>query len=639
MSANFALPYATLTELPPQGALLPIAPADIPVFLFCSSTGTPFTVTSLGSQQQAAAEVIYGAGPVREGGYIAAKTPVQTVWVKVPATGVAASASAIDHSLVTGTLIPGAITGTISDGYDVWVKCTTTGTTGTSYSYAVSLDGGSTYGTPISVTTSLSMAITGTLNGTSIATTMLVALTTAQTFTQGDVFKFWTQPASASVLPLTTTRVASSTSAPAVTGTPNDGYEPFFTFGTLQGTTGTVGVLGPNAITYTFSLDGGITTSNPALLSSSGVIVIPDHRDSGGVTNQTGLTLTMGAGTIDAGDTIAFRTTPPVMSFADIATAMDAVRNSQALWSFFYLCGSVTATTRNSIETKVQQYAASGRFTWCSVQGRDLITGERVAASTGNLLGDLAWSGRIASTGTDGWAGSFGNRTPGNFGYARVTDPLTGRRQRRPSALHEITQALAFTPDTNPGQYSNGPLSSDVSIVDRNGVNAEHDARINPQIYALGGNVLRTWEGEQGILPGLWCADGHLFSADGDMTDLTQRRILNQADASLLVAMRQFVLGKYGVNPSTARNGLVAGNVSPPEIVRITQVLRTQVVADVSAYLSGSAGGVFIVLNPVPGVGGALSCTMQLLGKNYIRGFKASAGFVSAALLGIVTPA
>lgn len=631
--ANFVLPYAQLTEVRPQGAILPQAPADIPVFLFCSSKGTNFQIVQLGSQQQGQAEVLFGAGEVREGMYVAAKAPVQTVWVKLPPTAVNASASAIDYSLVTGTAVPGAIGGTISDGYDVVVKITTGGTIGTSYSYQVSLDGGNTFGTIINVTTSLSMAITGTLNGVSIATSITVALTTSQTFITGDIFKFWTQPASASILPKTITRVASSSASLTPSGTPNDRYQVVMVFQTLQGTTGTVGVGGANAITYTYSLDGGLTFTNPQALPLNGAAVLVDHKDSAGNTIQTGLTVTAGAGTIDNLDQITFSTTPPVPAWADIATAMDLVRASNATWSFFVVCGFGPVATRNSAETKMQSYAASGRFTATFLQGRDRITGETVTGSAGNVLGDLAWSGRITGTGTDGWGASVGNRTAPSFGAIRVTDPNTGRRQRRSYQVQLLSQLLAFTPDTNPGEYDNGPLSPDTSIVDVNGAPAEHDARTNTSIHALGGNVIRTWEGEQGVIPGLWPSDGHLMSADGDMTDITQRRVLNLADAAMVVAMRSSILGKYGVAPTTARAPLVAGQLFPWDVTRFNQLLKRQVVAAVAPYVAGGASGIFVAVNPTPLTGGGLVATLQLNGKQYVRAFTATAGFVNPSLL------
>ena len=49
---SFILPYVSLGEVKPAGVILPQAPADIPVFLFCSSKGTNFVPNGLGSQQQ-----------------------------------------------------------------------------------------------------------------------------------------------------------------------------------------------------------------------------------------------------------------------------------------------------------------------------------------------------------------------------------------------------------------------------------------------------------------------------------------------------------------------------------------------------------------------------------------------------------
>lgn len=632
---SFTLPFVQLSEVPPAGAILQQAPADVPCFIFCSSKGTNNQLVPLGSQQQGPAEVIFGAGPVREAYYISSKVPVQSLWVKVPATSVAGSASAPAFT-GTGTAASFVIGGTILDGFDVVVVITTAGTIGTSYAYKVSLDGGATFGAPISVTTSVTMAITGTLNGASITTGITVTLTTSQTFVLGDQIAFWTQPPSASILTTVVTRVNSSTSTMTPSGTPNDGYEVLVIFGTTTGARVTIGTPG---LTYAASYDGGLTSTPAAAVPLNGVIVLPDHKDSSGFTHQTGLTLTLGAGNVDPLDQIAFNTSPPVAAIADVTAAMDLVRASANTWSFFYLCGFGTVSTRNSLEAKMQAYAASGRFTNVYLQGRDLIAGERVTSSPGNLLGDLAWEGRITGTGTDGWGSSVGNRSVPSFGATRVTCPLTQRRHRRPYNVDLMAQLLAYTPDTNPGEYDNGPLSSDVSITDRNGAQAEHDARVNPGIFNMGGNVIRTWEGEQGIVPGLWPADGHLLSTAGDITDITQRRVLNLADAALVVAMRQQILQKFGVAPSTARAPLVPGQIFPWEILRMTQALKRQVSSAVAPLVAGGDGGIYIVINPTPQMGGILLVTMQLNGKQYVRGFVATAGFANPALFGLVTPA
>jgi hypothetical protein len=217
------LPAASLTELAPTGQIAQQAPADVCAFLGCCTTGTNDAINSFGPQYLTGILATYVAGPlVDEGGYCANKVPVPTVFCKLPATAVAASASAITTT-GTGTALAalGAIGGTIKDGFDVLIAITVGGTIGTSYTYKVSLDGGSTYGTPIAVTTSLTMAITGTLNGMSIATGITLDLTPASgdTFVTGDTIAFWTQPASASILTTTITRVASSTSTLVFSGT------------------------------------------------------------------------------------------------------------------------------------------------------------------------------------------------------------------------------------------------------------------------------------------------------------------------------------------------------------------------------------------------------------------------------------
>lgn len=614
------LPYARLVEVPPDLPQFATAPADVCFHIGCSSKGALLTPTPFGGQQIKTAEATFGCGPLpREGGYIQGKVPVQFGFIRVPATARVATKSTPATVRNVSSDFTTTLSGTPTDGADVVLTFTLGGTTGTGpISYTVSTDGGVTTGAPVSLATGLTIVILG----------VTITLGSGKIVTTGDVVTWWQMPASAAILPSTVTRAGTSTSTMTPSGTPNDGYEVQVIFRS-SGTVGTTG------ITYTVSLDGGRTISPETALGTATTILPLDGLDA------SGLTITLGAGTIDARDQIVFATTPPVPQWSDVSLALDALRNWSGVWSFVNVCGFMTRAFRDSLETKLQSFATSGRFTWGAVSARDRMTGESTTARD-NTSGDLAWSARVVSE----WATSAGNRTPWFAGASRVVCPLTGRSSRRPATLGYLPRLIGYSPDTDPGEKDLGSLSSDIAIHDNTvggtGALLEHDARVNTSLFDIGACVLRTWYGEQGLEPGVYCARGNLGAATGDIQRIAHRRILNLCDAALLVAMTQQVLKKFGRWPASVRPPYRAGDIMEWDRLRMLQALRQAAVDAVGGYVSDGARGISVTVNPTPGFVGGNTVVYQstkLTWRDYVDAFEGTIGFTNPSLNAISTPA
>jgi hypothetical protein len=617
------LPGATLVEVPPAGQIVQTAPANVAVFLGCSSKGTLSQPLPFGAQQTAACELTYGAGPLsRQSCYPMAKVPVQFVCIRLPAVSVAATIST--PALVQGgsSTWTSTLSGTPTDGLDVVINFIVGGTTGSSgITYQVSTDGGNSFGS----TQNLASATSITVGGVSIA------LGSGHVVTAGDSAAWWTTPASATILPTTVTRASgSSTSTYVFSGTPNDGYEM-----AIQIVTG--GTVGAAGITFMYSLDywagANATWSLVTALPLSGVYVIPDHNDS------TGITITVGAGVVVAGDLVTANTTPPMPQWSDASAALDTLRNSNLTWSFVVFTGYATRAFRDSLETKLQSYATSGRFTWGTVQARDRITGE-TTTSPDNTSGDLAWSGRLLAE----WGTSVGDRTPPQAGSARVRDPQTGRYNRVPRTAIVISRIVGTSPDTDPGDRTlpnDGAYSSDVSITTPAGQLCEHDARVNPSLFNLGFNVLRTWYGESGLAPGVFDASGRLMAASGDIQRWQYRRVQDLADAACFAAMAKLISSKFGVWPSTVRPPYVAGDIMVWDLNNLYQLLFAAVFAAVGNYVSAPrSGGIQVVINPTPGIVNGSTVVYQstkLTGKQYLDQFSGTLGWVNPTLAALFT--
>jgi hypothetical protein len=391
------------------------------------------------------------------------------------------------------------------------------------------------------------------------------------------------------------------------------------------------------------SLDGGLNFGSVQQLNTGGTYLIPDGAGS------TGVTITVGAGTITALDQVAAKTTAPVAQYSDVAVAMNAIRNWSGSWAFFMLCGRSTRAMRDSIETLQQTYSTNGRYTYAVVSARDRIAGETVSASPNNVSGDLAWSARLIAE----WGTSAGNRTPPQAGSARVTLPATGRQSRRSVALQYVPRIIGITPDCDPGNRtlpSGGACSSDTLItVPTSGAVApanpgaliEHDARLNPSLYGQNFNVLRTYYGETGLQPGVFPAGGRLMSVSTDIQRWQHRRVLNLADAAEFTYMTNNLLRTLPINPATMRAPYNPGDLAPWVVASLTQGLYLAVRNAVGNFLSAGnspngKGGITVTVNPTPAVVSGNTVVYQntqLVWKDTLDTFSGTIGFTNPALV------
>ena len=93
---------------------------------------------------------------------------------------------------------------------------------------------------------------------------------------------------------------------------------------------------------FTYSLDGGNTTSPELAVPTSGVYVIPN----------TGLQLNFAEGTLAASDVYAFSCTAPAPSVADVGTAIAALVASSYAWSAIHVIGAPAPVLSSVTSTK-----------------------------------------------------------------------------------------------------------------------------------------------------------------------------------------------------------------------------------------------------------------------------------------------
>ncbi len=283
------------------------------------------------------------------------------------------------------------------------------------------------------------------------------------------------------------------------TGLPNDDYEGYL----VVVTGGTIGTAG---ITFQWSLDGGRTLSPVTALGTAITFAFP---------GAGGVNLDFAAGTVVAGDTLSFRTTAPNWNATELGTALEALKNTAALWELCHIVGPVDATAFDAIELKFAAMLAAGKYRAWVGNARMPNVGETEAQYLSALSGIFASKAAV-----------YGALCAG---AEKLTSSVSGRKYRRPVSFAYAAREASVSEEVNTADINLGPLAG-VSIRDANGNADEHDESLNPGLDDARFVTLRTWDG----LGGVYVNRPRLFSAAGsDFELLPHRRVMNLAHAAL----------------------------------------------------------------------------------------------------------
>jgi hypothetical protein len=593
------LPSADVQEQPAGPSLAPSSSARAFVTFGCSSKGPLFTPTPIGVSLSTLTGT-FGCGPgVKAHAYNTAQTGAQGIFIRLPATAVAAYLSAVDTTGIVGGNLTPTVSGTPLDGFDVVVVFTVGGTVGVAgIFYKVSTDGGRTFGNATALGTATSINLTSSVGVT-------ITLTAAQTVSANDSFEFYTLPASQSVLPATVTRVNTSTATLTPSGTPNDAYEIRVEFLT-SGTVGTAG------ITYRYSLDGGRTFTAALALGVANSIALSDGSESSGVS------IALGAGTLDGGDKITFNTTGPEWQGSDASTGLTALRSSNLLWSFLHGVGTVDASKAGTIGSILAGWAAKTKFAFAMLSARDWGSTREPETS---------WITRLLAA----WNAYSDTRIAIGAGYGRITCPVTGRQNRRPVTWPAVSRVVSVNPQVDLAQKSLGSLSSDVRIHDTTtGALLEHDARINSALHDGRFITFRTYEDE----PGVFFTRGNLMGPSNDIQRLAYRRVLNIVNEVYQKAMIEQLESPFRRWGPRVKAPFKPGDIHEADAKRIELAIKTALRSQVVA--TGMVSDIEVRLNRTPiSIGPGqwrLECDVKITGLGYIDNVVGRVGFIDPVL-------
>ncbi|WP_437948654.1 DUF2586 family protein [Sorangium sp. So ce296] len=499
-----------------------------------------------------------------------------------------------------GDVVPGdgatvpTISGTPTDHYLVMWETTTPGELNAAQG-RYSLNGGATWSTPATVPSGGAVVL-----GSSGLTA------TYATATGNDVAGSWSLeaiPAAQAVLPVVATRVGSSTSVVSITGTPLDAYE--IVLEVLSG--GTVGAAG---IVVRVSLDGGRTVTKPIRLTATTLQINDGTEDSG-------LDVSFAAGTLDTGDAFASGTTEPAIAANDVVEALGELDALAVNWRFAHVVGAVDATAAGTIGAEFTTFAAdelsNARFAWALMSARDRR----------RLETETAWENALV----DDFDGLENARVAVGSGYARITCPITRRRNRRPVAWIAVPELLRRPIEEDLGRKASGALSTDVAIYE-DGERIEHDARVSQTLQGARFLTLRTFKRSG---DSVYFTRGSTFDAEGGLEGyIARRQVLDVASDIFAQVLEEQLMDGVEVNAADEEN---PGAITEANAARIDREVETAIRRQLEGKFS--ALSVRTSRTTVLAAGVRLPCKVSIVGLEYLEQLEGDIGFVTPELVAL----
>jgi hypothetical protein len=395
--------------------------------------------------------------------------------------------------------------------------------------------------------------------------------------------------------------VGTGTSVPTGDGSvkPFDDYNVLITV--IVGAT-----IGVSGATYTYSLDGGVTTSAVQSLGTAAFILIPN----------TGVKIDLAAGNLVAGDTITVKTTSPIDTNSDLVTSLEALRTSKAPFEMVLFDGLADATTVSDLDTWLNALALTGRFKTAVCTARARTVGSETEAQYKTYLQGIFGSASSLSVVVCADVGDVSSPIPN-----RATTAIV---QARPVGWAVAARAMKIPLGRDPAFVDDGPVSQ-FAIVDSRGNPNHHDEFMNPGLDDLRLATLRTFDGRQGS----FITNAPLISTTGSSYVFIQHaRTINRAcEIAFQILGGQLSRG-VAKNPKAGTNG--ERYIAEGDALRI----EASVNQAIRAELAGQVDDIHFALSRTDDISSnsGATCTGQIqsVALAYIKKFTVTAGFVKA---------
>lgn len=374
----------------------------------------------------------------------------------------------------------------------------------------------------------------------------------------------------------------------ATVGTPLDDYLVIVTIVDP----GTVGVAG---VTYTYSLDGGKTTSGKIALGTAMTIVIPN----------SGVTLSLAAGTLLAGQTETVTTTGPKLTNADVVLALDALRLSALPWDAVLIHADADATMVATVDTWLLAREGEGRYKTAILNTVMRTAAQSEAAYlTAQTPIAAGMTSKSIVVGADG---------------ADLPSQIRGIVQKRPTSWFVAARGMRVDVGTDVAFVADGPVSG-ASLYDDRGNPKYHDELATPGLDALRLATLRTFYGREGV----YINNAPIVSSTGsDYVFWQHARLMNKACGiayDLLTSLLSLKVRKQASNGTifeedAASIEAIVNSELARQLVTNGRVTAAQFVLSRTDVLTANSGA-------------TLNGELQMIANAYVKKFSVQARFV-----------
>ena len=404
------------------------------------------------------------------------------------------------------------------------------------------------------------------------------------------------------------------TSVVTATGAPIDEYNLLFTI-VNGGTRGTAG------ITYTFSLDGGLTTSGVTALGTATSVAfnLPNS------TTSTGVTLNFAAGTLATGAQYQVYTTRPQPNSSDIAAALEGLRISKQPWDAVYVDVDATPAMLSLLDAWLTSLENVGQFNEGALNIRHKLqpvswVPNELAFASVQAAPIETETVYLASSAVTGFATVASIRCIVGADAADVVSQLTGLTQPRAAALVIMAEAMGIPVGQDPA--FGGPTTN-ADLADQFGNPKWHDEFLYPGFDSLRFSTMESRPGEQGA----FITNANLFSSSGsDYVYLQHARVMNSALTTAAQLLRKELskgVGKTAPDPVTGAIYISEASAS---------AIESFVNAELASQLKGQVVGALVVLSRTDDLssnaGATIHADVDVEALAYIKNFAITAKFV-----------
>lgn len=376
------------------------------------------------------------------------------------------------------------------------------------------------------------------------------------------------------------------------------------------------GNVGAAGITYRYSLDGGVSMSGVQALPTGSapiVLALPNFSRGG----SPGVSLSLAAGTVVAGEFLRVLTSHAQATSADLVTALEAMRVSTLPWEAILVDQDAGTGTVALLDGWLAGLESVGKFKMGFVNTRF-----KTQAHVGS--GVVETETAYATAMTTIAAGSAPSiRVSFCADGGAIVSKLTGYKQPRKTALFEAARAMSIATGVEPAFTGDGPLGGGgVAIVDGGGNPAFHNEENSPGLDSLNLTTLRTLVGDRGA----YINNGRIFSTVGsDYVLVPHVRTMNAACEVVYQILKRSLSKGVGKRPKDAITGLVY--IAEEAALALEGLVN----AALRPALKGQVQAVLFTLHRdddlTSNTGATLTGTVQIEALAYIKKFAIIASF------------